>query len=162
MQDKNILKIDTDWQMNIPDEEGKQLQDLLKEFEQCYADNKDKPVLEWLEPKMQKHLPDRSQDEIHRISAEIVDSLKVSETNHEDLQKAVSRGRSKESWFASQKLPHPCPHRNPRNIFPIWMPQLKMQMKHCMIRSQQKPAISARTQTWMGSLPNSTMPRLST
>ena len=102
MKDKNILKIDTDWQMNIPDEEGKQLQDLLKEFEQCYADNKDKPVLEWLEPKMQEHLPDRSQDEIHRISAEIVDSLKVSETNHDDLQKAVSRGRSKESWFASQ------------------------------------------------------------
>ena len=102
MKDKNILKIDTDWQMNIPDEEGKQLQDLLKEFEQCYADNKDKPVLEWLEPKMQEHLPDRSQDEIHRISAEIVDSLKVSETNHEDLQKAVSKGRSRESWFASQ------------------------------------------------------------
>lgn len=102
MKDINILKIDTDWQMNIPDEEGKQLQDLLKEFEQCYADNKDKPVLEWLEPKMQEHLPDRSQDEIHRISAEIVDSLKVSETNHEDLQKAVSKGRSKESWFASQ------------------------------------------------------------
>ena len=102
MQDNNILKIDTDWQMNIPDEEGKQLQDLLKEFEQCYADNKYKPVLEWLEPKMQEHLPDRSQDEIHRISAELVDSLKITETNHEDLQKAVSKGRSKESWFASQ------------------------------------------------------------
>lgn len=102
MQDNNILKIDTDWQMNIPDEEGKQLQDLLKEFEQCYADNKYKPVLEWLEPKMQEHLPDRSQDEIHRISAELVDSLKVTEANHEDLQKAGSKGRSKESWFASQ------------------------------------------------------------
>lgn len=102
MQDNNILKIDTDWQMNIPDEEGKQLQDLLKEFEQCYADNKYKPVLEWLEPKMQEHLPDKSQDEIHRISAELVDSLKVTEANHEDLQKAGSKGRSKESWFASQ------------------------------------------------------------
>ena len=102
MKDINILKIDTDWQMNIPDEEGKQLQDLLEEFEQCYADNKDKPVLEWLEPKMQEHLPDRSQDEIHRISSEIVDSLKITETNFEDLQKAVSKGRSKESWFASQ------------------------------------------------------------
>ena len=100
-EDKNILRIDTDWQMNIPDEEGKQLQDLIKEFEQCYADNKDKPVLEWLEPKMQEHLPNQSPDEIRRISAELVDSLKVTETNYEDLQKSTSKGRSKESWFAS-------------------------------------------------------------
>lgn len=61
-------------------------------------------VDEWLPQELRKHLTNMSFEEIIQISSEIIDSLKAAEKMKESQKKAISSGRSKESWFASSLL----------------------------------------------------------
>lgn len=75
---------------------------IIKDFVECYAENKDKPVEEWLSKKLQDSLPDRSHDEIQVMTEEIITTIQRDEENKISLEKAVSNGRRKEDWFASR------------------------------------------------------------
>ena len=97
----NILYIDPVYQTIILEKEGNELQKLLIEFENTYAQNKEKDIAEWLEPKLQEYLPERTSGEIHNISEEIISTLETNQKNKADLEGAVAKGRSKESWFAA-------------------------------------------------------------
>lgn len=101
-EEVNILLLDEEFAPVLDTEECMALKPVIKEFMECYAENKDKPVAEWLCPKMQEQLPDRKPEEIQIMTQEIITTIEVNEKNKASLEKAVANGRSKESWFASQ------------------------------------------------------------
>lgn len=60
------------------------------------------PLEEWICNEITENLPDHSADEIAQMSNEIITTLKIQEEKKASLEKAISNGRSKESWFASE------------------------------------------------------------
>ena len=89
----------------LSEEEAKGVSKIQREFLESYASSKDKmSVEEWLPQELQKQLPEKSSDEIKKMSSEIIDSLKVTEDMKVSQQKAIKAGRSKDSWFASTIL----------------------------------------------------------
>lgn len=86
----------------LSEKEVKEITKIQKEFLKSYADSKDKmTVEEWLPRELKKQLPERTNEEIQKMSNEITTSLKVTESKKDSLQQAISSGRSKESWLAS-------------------------------------------------------------
>lgn len=86
----------------LGEEEGIQLKNIIKDFVGSYIQNKDKPVQEWLEDKLKKELPEKSDEEIEKMTDSIIAGLKTAEEKKESLEKAENQGRSTESWFAAQ------------------------------------------------------------
>ena len=97
----DVLILDEEHKPILIEDECRELKPILTEFVEYYAANKDKPVEAWLSQKMQEQLPDRKPEEIAELTNEIITTLKVDEDNQASLAKAISNGRSKESWFAS-------------------------------------------------------------
>lgn len=86
----------------IPPEEWGKVKPIYADFVECCEQNADKPVEQWLGGKLQEYLPDESSDKIHEITDEIVTTLRKNDQMKHSLDKAITNGRSKESWFASQ------------------------------------------------------------
>ena len=100
-EEKNILLLDEEDSPILTEKECEEFKPVLKDFISSYAENRDKPVEEWLSVKMQEQLPERKLEEVQNMAKEIIETLQVNERNQESLSQAVSNGRSKESWFAS-------------------------------------------------------------
>ncbi len=100
-EEKNILLLDEEDSPILTEKECEEFKPVLKDFISNYAENRDKPVEEWLSVKMQEQLPERKLEEVQNMAKEIIETLQVNERNQESLSQAVSNGRSKESWFAS-------------------------------------------------------------
>ncbi|SFE19731.1 hypothetical protein [Peptostreptococcus sp. D1] len=89
----------------LSEEEAHGASKIQREFLESYVDSKDKiHVEEWLLQELKKQLPERTSEEIHEMSSEIITSLKITEEMKVSQQKAFASGRSKESWFASTVL----------------------------------------------------------
>lgn len=97
-----LLLIDEEDAPIIIEEECAAVKPIIKNFVECYAANKDKPVNEWLGKKLQESLPEKSFEEIQKITDEIITTIQLDEDNKASLAEAVANGRSKESWFASE------------------------------------------------------------
>lgn len=95
--------LDVDFQIIDSEEEIEDIKDLQYNFIKSYIVNKDKMSVEdWLNQELKLNLPDVNENEIKVISDDIIKTIKINEKNKESLIDAVSNGRSKESWFASQ------------------------------------------------------------
>ena len=103
-ENSDVLLLDEEFAPILVEEECEAVKLIMREFMECYAENKDKPVEEWLSQKMQEQLPDRKPEEIQAITNEIITTIEVDEANKISLAKAIENGRSKESWFASETL----------------------------------------------------------
>lgn len=98
-----MLEIDEEYEPKVTAAEAEALKPIQKEFMESYLANRDKmPVEEWLREEMWRGLPERSEEEISEISAEIIATLKVQEEKKKSLERAVANGRSKESWLAGE------------------------------------------------------------
>lgn len=97
-----LLLIDEEDAPIIIEEECAAVKPIIKDFLECYAENKDKPVEEWLGKKLQGSLPERTPEEIQDMTAEIITTIQRNEDNKASLADAIANGRSKESWFASE------------------------------------------------------------
>lgn len=97
-----LLLIDEENAPIIIEEECAAVKPIIKDFVECYTENKDKPVEEWLGKKLQKSLPERTPEEIQDMTAEIITTIQRNEDNKASLADAIANGRSKESWFASE------------------------------------------------------------
>lgn len=86
----------------LVEDECKELKPILEDFVKSYSANPTAPVESWLIPQMQEQLPEKSHEEIVSMVDEIVATIKVSEEKKASLEKAITSGRSKESWFASE------------------------------------------------------------
>lgn len=101
-ENSNILLLEEEQGPIIIEEECKDIKPIIKDFIECYIENKDKPIEEWLSQKLQEQLPDRKVEEIKAMTKDIVTTIEVDNTNKESLSKSIKNGRSKESWFASE------------------------------------------------------------
>lgn len=101
-EDKEILLLDEDSYPIIIEDECAVLKSVTVDFVECYAQNQDKPVKEWLSQKMQESLPEKAPTEIQAMTEEIISTLETNEENKKSLNYAIENGRSKESWFASE------------------------------------------------------------
>lgn len=105
MADEEVktLQIDEAFSPIIHEEECEELKPVLKTFVESYVQHKDEmTVEEWLPMEMAKNLPETNKNEIEEISKEIILSVRATEEKQMSLESAVSQGRSKESWFASE------------------------------------------------------------
>ena len=100
--DSDILLLDEESGPIIIEDECKAFKPVLREFVENYTDSRDKPVEAWLEQKLQEKLPDKKPEEIQSMTQEIITTLETDEAKSNSLSKAISSGRSKESWFASE------------------------------------------------------------
>ena len=84
----------------ITSEEGKKLSSVISDFVKSY-EGKTENISdeEWLFTQFRVHLPD---EELTQITREITDGIKAQEESKKSLNEAVSKGRSKESWFAGE------------------------------------------------------------
>lgn len=103
-ENSDVLLLDEEFAPILVEKECYAVKPLMQEFIECYAENKDKPVQEWLSQKMQEQLPDRKLEEIQAMTNEIITTIELDEANKISLEKAIENGRSKESWFASETL----------------------------------------------------------
>ena len=84
-------------------EEAKQLSPIIADFVRSYAKKSSGTSDgEWLFTQLKANLPDKSDSELTQIRDEIVDGIQVQEESKKSLDEAISRGRSKESWFAEE------------------------------------------------------------
>lgn len=89
----------------ISQTEAERLAVLQREFLESYAASKDTmEVKDWLPLELKKQMPERSDNEIEKMSIEILESLETTEEMRASQQQAVEQGRSKESWLASTLL----------------------------------------------------------
>lgn len=85
----------------LSEKEAKATNKIIRDFMKRYAANSGKPVEEWLSAELHKQLPSYSQEEIRKVTQEIITSLEITESKKQEMQKAIQSGRSKESWVAS-------------------------------------------------------------
>ena len=104
MEEKNILLIEEKYAPILIEDECMDFKPILADFINSYVANQDKTEQEWLEAKMQEHLPDASLDQIREMTSEIICSLETTEQKKASLTEAIFNGRSKESWFASETV----------------------------------------------------------
>ena len=97
-----VLLLDEENYPIIIEEECAELKPVLKDFVNFWAKHKDQPTEVWLPKKLGEYLPEKSADEITAISNDIIASIETATKATVSLDSAVSDGRSKESWFASQ------------------------------------------------------------
>lgn len=97
-----VLLLDEEDYPILIEEECAELKPVFKDFMGSWVENKDQPIEVWLPVKLQEHLPEKSADEIKAISNEIIESIETAANAKASLDAAISSGRSKESWFASQ------------------------------------------------------------
>lgn len=97
-----LLLIDEENAPIVIEDECAAVKPIIKDFVECYAENKDKPVEEWLGRKLKESLPERTPEEIQGMTTEIITTIQRNEDNKASLADAIANGRSKESWFASE------------------------------------------------------------
>ena len=87
----------------ITDEEAQAVYDIQKSFIASYVESKDSmTVEEWLPVELGKQLPEKSAEEIAKISEEIITSVRATEAKKVELERAVATGRDKNSWLATE------------------------------------------------------------
>ena len=101
-EDYSVIEIDEEFKPIITEDECIQFQPIIVDFMKCYVKNKDVPTEKWLTEKIKSSLPEKSNEEIQKITSEIVDTINLNDEKRESLNTAVTNGRSKESWFASE------------------------------------------------------------
>lgn len=105
MEEQNVV---TDESFDYSDriisgEEAQTVHDIQKEFLASYVKSRGTlAVEEWLPLELQKHLPEKSKEEIAKISEEIIESVRTTEAKKVELEKSTAAGRDKNSWLASE------------------------------------------------------------
>lgn len=96
------LLIDEDFKTIMSEEEGEALRSNIDTFVRYVSKNKDKPLDEVLFEKLKQEFPDKSDSELKEIVEDTNETLKRNEESKASLEKATSKGMSKEAWFASE------------------------------------------------------------
>lgn len=84
-------------------EEGKEVSAIIASFVHSYGEKGEEvPDGDWLLEQFKVSLPDRDEAELTQMRDEIIDGLNQQEEAKKSLETALSRGMSKESWFARE------------------------------------------------------------
>lgn len=97
------LLIDETFSSLLTEHEAAEIKPIQKKLMESYIANKDDmTVEEWLTQELKDSMPEKSEDEVGKISSEIIATIKLNEKKQCSLEKAIESGRSKEAWFASE------------------------------------------------------------
>lgn len=103
VKNNEILLIDDTFVPLLKESDAESLKPIQKKFMESYLTHRDSmSVEEWLPMELQINLPEKSEQEIQKISSEIISTIIVSEEKIISLEQATNNGRSQESWFASE------------------------------------------------------------
>lgn len=100
-EQKDILLID-EAHSPIIEENFVELNEMINDFVDCYQQNQDRPIAQWLPEKIISVLPEKSIEEATAMVQEISDYVRTMEEQKESLAQATANGRSAESWFAER------------------------------------------------------------
>ena len=97
-EDENTLKM-----IGITEAEAKEVSSMIEKFVRDYS-KKDVEVDDrvWLEKELKTELPEKSDEEIHKISDDIYDSVQEYDSNYEDICKAAKKGIESNRWLANK------------------------------------------------------------
>lgn len=83
--------------------EVKRLSGIMKKFMKSYREKEECISDEmWLYEKLKAELPEKADDEVHKMSKEIIESVSEFDTNLSELNEACDSGIDKVSWFANK------------------------------------------------------------
>lgn len=87
----------------LTEEECRQFREILVRLLKGYKE-KDETISdeEWLFVKLKEELPEDDEEELRKVSKEIVESIKEYNENFNNLNKACKSGTPKEKWFADK------------------------------------------------------------
>lgn len=96
--EKNNIHID-----GLSEQEIKKTTNIIKKFTDSYVKkDKNKSDEEWLVDKLKEELPDKKDDEIIKMSKNIIESVEQFDTNLMEINEACNKGTSTESWFTNK------------------------------------------------------------
>lgn len=96
------LLIDEEFTPIILEDECMELKPVMKSFVSAYVANQHIPTEVWLSEELEKNLPEKSNEEIQEMTADIIKGININKEYKKSLESAIANGRSKESWFASE------------------------------------------------------------
>ncbi len=83
--------------------EAAKVQEIWERFLAAYKESgQEQKEFIWLERQLKRELPEKPQDEIHKMKEEIVTSIREYDTDLQDMAKQMESGRTKERWFADR------------------------------------------------------------
>lgn len=97
-----ILLIDEDYLPPIGEDEIEAFRPLLLDVLKSYAENKDKPLEEWVREEYARQLPELSEEEIRETAENTVGAVRHFEESKKSLQAYLESGRRKEDWLKEQ------------------------------------------------------------
>ena len=102
MQGINVQNASIDLE-GLSEKEAEELQNLLKRFMKSYT-NKGSDIddKEWLKNQLKIELPNLTNEEAERLSAEAIESIAEFDNNLASINQACGNGVSKEDWFANK------------------------------------------------------------
>lgn len=85
------------------EKECKEIKKILSRFLKSYGKKtKEMSDEEWLYGKLKEELPEKGEEELRKMSQEIIVSIHEYDKNLEDLTASCSKGTTKEQWFADK------------------------------------------------------------
>ena len=101
----NTAELNEEYMSNpLTEEETQKLFSIQQDFLKIYAASENTAVDTWLPQAMQTQLPEKTPEQVRQMSAELIDSLTVTEEAKRSHEEALSKGRSSESWLSSTLL----------------------------------------------------------
>lgn len=97
-EDENTPKM-----IGITETEANEVSNKIEKFVRDYS-KKDGKVDDrvWLEKELRTELPEKSDEEIHKITDDIYDSIQEYDSNYEDICKAAKKGIEGNKWLANK------------------------------------------------------------
>ncbi len=103
IKERFYLWIDKKYEQKLNERQAKALYALLERFIKSYEKHKDSLELnEWLFMKMREELSEFSDDEVRKMSEEIIQALKITESKQQELENAMQNGVSVSSWLGNE------------------------------------------------------------
>lgn len=89
--------------IGITQEEADEASNMIEKFVRDYS-KKDADLADevWLEEKLKSELPEKSEEELHKMTLEIIDSVREYNSNYEDACNAEKKGIESDKWLSNK------------------------------------------------------------
>lgn len=86
----------------VTEEDYVGLKAVIEDFIDCYEQNQDKPLEDWLAEKMLAELPEKTPEDVHDMVKEVLKSVQTFEDNKKSLHDHIAKRYNMDSWIASR------------------------------------------------------------
>lgn len=86
----------------LTEEEVKEVRKIFNRFLKKYKENPDAETKEWLFEQLKEELPEKTEEELHKIAEEITVAIDEYQKDLESLNQSCRKGITKEAWLAEK------------------------------------------------------------